>query len=272
MRIRSISRPAAVLALTLAGCGSSPVHSGDSAAHGASVQRYRIVSRYVHGSHAQVGVRPAGSAAAPPLLVFLHGRGAGAESNANGAFLAALSALGPRAPAVVFPDGGDHSYWHDRRGGEWAAYVMNEVIPQAVRRLHADRHRVAIGGVSMGGFGAFDLALHHSGRFCAVGGHSPAIWRQAGETAPGAFDDASDFARNDVIGLARRRRPAPAVMIDSGDGDPFVAGDRALASALGVAKRTWPGGHDADYWHAHYGDDLRFYTRALARCHTPLGS
>jgi endo-alpha-1,4-polygalactosaminidase (GH114 family) len=29
---------------------------------------------------------------------------------------------------------------------------------------------------------------------------------------------------------------------------------------------TWPGGHDGDYWDAHWRDYLRFYARALDRC------
>lgn len=266
MRIRPIATAAAALALALAGCGQSKVHSGDSAAHGAQVRRYWIDSHHVHRSLEQVAVLPADAPPHPPLLVFLHGRSDGAETNANGAFLGALAGLGARAPAVVFPDGGDHSYWHDRGEGAWGSYVMNEVIPAALRRLRADPRRVAIGGISMGGFGAFDLALHNPGRFCAVGGHSPAIWRQAGETAPGAFDDAADFGRHDVVALARAPRPAAALWLDSGDGDPFLSGDRALAASLGIAKRTWRGGHDSGYWHAHYGDYLRFYARALAHC------
>ena len=48
----------------------------------------------------------------------------------------------------------------------------------------------------MGGFGALDLALEHPGRFCAVGGHSAALWQRAGATAPGAFDNANDFNDN----------------------------------------------------------------------------
>jgi S-formylglutathione hydrolase FrmB len=180
--------------------------------------------------------------------------------------MAALRALDRRAPAVVFPDGGEGSYWHDRHDGDWAAYVTREVIPAALRRLRADPKRIAIGGASMGGFGAFDLALHHPHRFCAVGGHSPAIWTSAGATAPGAFDDAADFARNDVVAMARHGRPARHVWLDAGDADPFVPGDRALASALGIRLHTAPGGHDDKYWHAHYDDYLRFYARALELC------
>ena len=66
---------------------------------------------------------------------------------------AALARLGLRAPDVVFPDGGADSYWHNRRGGAWGSYVMKEVIGDAAKRLGADPKRVAIGGISMGGFG-----------------------------------------------------------------------------------------------------------------------
>jgi S-formylglutathione hydrolase FrmB len=262
MRLRVLL---ACVALGAAGCGHPPVHSGDGAAHGATVTRYSIDSRYTHGSRAQIAVRPA-DVDRPPLLVFLHGRGGGPETNVNDEFLSALRALGGRAPAVLFADGGDHSYFHDRRDGAWGRYITREAIPTALRRLGADPRRIAIGGISMGGFGAYDLALHHPGRFCAVGGHSPAIWATAAETAPGAFDDAGDFARNDVVAMARTRRPARHLWLDSGDSDPFVPGDRALASALGIRKRTWPGGHEGAYWRSHYDDYLRFYGAALARC------
>ncbi|MEK6250929.1 MAG: alpha/beta hydrolase-fold protein, partial [Actinomycetota bacterium] len=110
------------------------------------------------------------------------------------AMFVALSRLGPRAPIVAFPDGGDHSYWHNRADGDWGDYVVNEVVPQVARSVDANPRRVAIGGISMGGFGAYDLVLKHPGRYCAVGGHSPALWRTGGETGSRRFDDASDFA------------------------------------------------------------------------------
>lgn len=264
-------RPALVTCAAIlsgAGCGGGgDVRTGDPEAHGAVISRYELRSRNVGRSLAQITVRPGKLTGRPPLLVFLHGRGgAGPESNVNGPFLDALESLGPRAPAVVFPDGGDHSYWHDRDSGAWGRYLMEEVIPTAVRRLGADPRRVAVGGISMGGFGAFDLGLRHRSRFCAVGGHSPALWRSASETAPGAFDDAADFARHDVIARARARRLDVPVWLDAGQEDPFAAATRELARALGVGERTWPGGHDSDYWHAHYDDYLRFYSRALASC------
>jgi S-formylglutathione hydrolase FrmB len=210
-----------------------------------------------------------------PLLVFLHGRGrGGADSNLVDEMFAALARLGDRAPVVVFPDGGEHGYWHDRRGRAWGRYVWDGVIAAAHRRLPVDGRRVALGGISMGGFGALDLARLHRGHLCAVGAHSPALWERAADTAAGAFDDATDFARHDVIGVARRDPRAfggTRLWLDAGTADPFDPGDRAFVGALRaggvpIAVHHWPGGHEGSYWRAHWNAYLRFYASALARC------
>jgi len=243
---------------------------------GATVSHAELRSEAVAGrTLKQTYVAPAGGAAGRPLLVFLHGRGEdGADSNLSDELFTALRELGDRAPAIVFPDGGEASYWHDRDDGAWGRYVLREAIPAAVRRLRADPRRIAIGGISMGGFGAFDLARRAPGRFCAVGGHSPAIWQQAGDTAAGAFDDAEDFAAHDLIAAARADaapwRGIP-LWLDGGDADPFRAGGDAFAAALRaggaqVRRTTRPGEHEGDYWRAHMRDYLRFYARALERC------
>jgi S-formylglutathione hydrolase FrmB len=211
------------------------------------------------------------------LLVFLHGRG-GSDNSFLGhdAMFIALSRLGPRAPIVAFPDGGNHSYWHNRADGDWGDYVTREVIPRVARSVNANPRRAAIGGISMGGFGAYDLVLKHPGRFCAVGGHSPALWRTAGETAPGAFDNARDFARNNVVAAARKGSSAflrLPVWLDAGAADPFQSGDRAFISGLRSAgarltvHHSWPGGHNNGYWDKHWLAYFRFYTQALGNCH-----
>jgi len=242
---------------------------------GARVVRFSISGPLVHQTLPVAAVIPAGATARPrPLLVFLHGKGEDENSNLDDAMFAALARLGSRAPDVVFPYGGADSYWHDRADGAWGAYVVREVIPQALRRLHADPSRIAIGGISMGGFGALDIARLNRGRFCAVGGHSAALWVSGGESAAGAFDDAEDFARHDVIAAARAGDPYPgvAVWIDVGTDDPFRAADTTLAGALRadghpVQFHVWPGGHDQGYWQSHWNSYLGFYAAALANCH-----
>ncbi len=245
--------------------------------HGARVERLTIQSKAVGEPLPVSVVIPRGTPEGTgqrPLLVFLHGRGEDENTFLDNEMFAALAGLGDEAPIVAFPYGGDHSYWHDRADGAWGKYVTAEVIPQVADRFHADLRRVAIGGVSMGGFGAYDLARLHPARFCAVGGHSPALWQSAGETAPGAFDDAEDFAGHDVIAAARAQPEAfttQPIWIDAGEEDPFLPGDEAFASALRSAgapltEKTWPGGHDEDYWNSHWGAYLSFYADALSRC------
>jgi S-formylglutathione hydrolase FrmB len=250
----------------------------ERARHGASLDKFTIESRATERELDTQVVVPAngGSGRRRPLLVFLHGRGGGDLPRPSNQFFDALRDQGKRAPVVAFPSGGDHSYWHNRAGGGWGTYVVDEVIPEVVRRYHVDPGRVAIGGISMGGFGSLDIARLHPDRFCAVGAHSPAIWHSGGETAPGAFDDSADFERHDVL-QAAASSPAPylgiPVWVDAGDQDPFRhTGLDEFAQALradgaAISFHIWPGTHDGDYWRSHWGDYLRFYSRALARCH-----
>jgi S-formylglutathione hydrolase FrmB len=150
--------------------------------------------------------------------------------------------------------------------------VLREALPAAVSRLPVDGSRVAIGGISMGGFGAFDLG--HRRRFCAIGGHSPALWLSSGQTAPGAFDNARDFRRHSVYRYVKsHRHPYGSVplWIDRGDRDPFTSYDAAIVRALKargarLTSHVWPGAHTGSYWRRHIARYLRFYARALARC------
>jgi S-formylglutathione hydrolase FrmB len=278
----------ALVALLLTALGAVLVWHGRRAdavaprAHGATVERYRLSSRLLGRSLSEAAVVPAGGPR--PLLVLLHGRvgdsdattgPAGPDQVLSSALVQAVSHLGARAPVVVLLNGSGHSYFHDRRDGRWASMLLDEAIPDAARRFHTTPGRVAIGGVSMGGYGALHVAALRPNAFCAVGGHSAAIWEQAGESAPGAFDDAEDFARNDVFAAARAGRfDHLRVWLDGGSDDPFRAADADLASLLRsrgvqVTHAVWPGGHDSAYWNAHMPAYLRFYAEALARCRGP---
>jgi S-formylglutathione hydrolase FrmB len=245
--------------------------------HGARVEHINVQSQAVSRELGVSVVVPAKTKprGERPLLVFLHGRGGSDDTfTGNEAVYEGLARLGRRAPILAFPDGGDHSYWHDRREGKWGKYVMREVIPTVVERFGVDPRRVGIGGISMGGFGAYDLALLHPRRFCAVGGHSPALWFEAGETAPGAFDDAADFERNDVVGMVRSDPDAfdgMRVWNDYGDEDPFRVYDEGFvdylrADGADLSAHSSDGGHDGAYWNRHWAAYLRFYANALANC------
>jgi S-formylglutathione hydrolase FrmB len=246
-----------LIALVLvAGCG-------DPDAHGAQVERFKL--RAPGGERLeQIAITPAGAGERPPLLVFLHGRTDdtdGPDSTLSAPMLDELDRLGSRAPAVLLVNGGKASYFHDRADGGWGRYVLRSAIPAGLKRLGADPGRIAIGGISMGGFGALHLATKRT--FCAVGGHSPALWLTGGETPAGAFDDGDDFDAATPFG---RRLRAKSVWLDVGTEDPFRAATQELGRRVGARVRVWKGGHDGDYWDAHWRDYLRFYARELERC------
>ena len=137
---------------------------------GSSTSRWH--SRFLHRDLREIRVLPARHG--NWTLVLLHGRSSGPSSYLSQPFFDALHDLGRRAPVVLLLDGGDHSYWHNRAGGAWGSMVLDEAIPR--------RGQVAIGGISMGGYGA--LFLGAEGHFCAIGaqlhvwpgGHDSSYW------------------------------------------------------------------------------------------------
>ncbi|MBK5221178.1 MAG: hypothetical protein JJE35_15585 [Thermoleophilia bacterium] len=265
----------ACFALALCGCGSTAQRETlPSAAAGTTLSELTIESQAV-GAELDVSViAPEGGSTDKPLLVFLHGAGGSDQTFLeNEAVRHGLADLGDRAPVLAFPEG-EEGWWHDRGSGDWGRYVIREVIPAVNRRYGTDPHRVAIGGISMGGYGAYHLGLLHPRRFCAVGGHSAGLWPDPSDEFPGAFDDEADYERNDVLDAVREDPGAfgaTPVWNDYGDADWFVAGNEAFVAALragdaNLTSRVWPGGHDSAYWDHHWPAYLRFYANSLARC------
>jgi enterochelin esterase-like enzyme len=256
------------LAAGAAWIGLRDLRRGYESTRGATIVRFTLRSALTHRDLHEILVLPAGGGRERELLVFLHGRSSPPGSNLRQPLFDALHDLGRRAPVVLLADGGDHSYWHDRRDGSWGESMLRETIPAGLARSHADRRRVAIGGISMGGFGALDLARLAPATFCAVGAHSAALWFRGGDTPAGAFDDAPDFSRHDLLRLARTRTLYRVpVWIDVGRSDPFMNADTTLAAELRahgthVELTVHAGGHSG--WSGRMPEYLRFYAEACA--------
>jgi S-formylglutathione hydrolase FrmB len=247
--------------LAVCGCGSSK----PEVAPPPKVTNFALQSKLMGRPLYEVLVTPAEGGKGRPLLVFLHGYGAAPSDTLSPAFVMALRRLGDRAPVVLLPEG-DTGWWHDRDEGRWGTYVLREAIPAALRRSGADGKRVAIGGISMGGFGALDLGRIEPKRFCAVGGHSPAVLRR--DEFGFGFDNADDYARHDLLSLARKDSLYDArVWIDVGNRDDLRPAATELSHVLkragdDVSFHVWPGAHDGEYWDAHFAEYLRFYADA----------
>ncbi len=214
---------------------------------------------------------PPGSAedARLPVAVALHGKGGSHRSSFGDElgldrFLALAVSQGVPPFVIAAVDGGD-TYWHRRADGtDSGAMVIDELVPLLAAR-GLDTSRLGLIGWSMGGYGCLHLASGAGAEavraVCAV---SAALWTSPGDSAPGAFDDADDYAAHDVF--ARRsaivERP---LRVDCGAGDPFVRANRTFVDGLPVPSdgSFEPGGHDLGYWHRVAPAQLAFLGRHL---------
>jgi S-formylglutathione hydrolase FrmB len=212
-----------------------------------------------------------------PVLYLLHGRG----SNRTQWFMSGFTDVadqgildGTVAPMlIVFPEGA-FGYWtnHANNGPRWGDYVAKDLVAhvdatyRTVRRPSAR----AIGGISMGAWGALHHAFSAPDVYGVVGAHSPALRPDDGTLA--FLGRGAEFSGKDPLSLARTL-PANSrlrIRIDTGQDDPWVARATLLHNTLterGIAHawQVTPGGHNWDYWHALLEEYLRFYTRALTR-------
>jgi S-formylglutathione hydrolase FrmB len=286
--IRRLVALGCVLLVVVIGVGASYAHrhggasgaiaDATSRVRGQRVEHTTFHSRLLKRDLEQVVALPKGFSTSQhrPLLVFLHGRKSHPSSPGNRHVTEALAGLGddPNAPVVLFANGGTHSYFHDRRDGKWGSYVTTELVPDVIHRYHLDASRVAYAGISMGGYGALELTRESRHRACAVVGIAPALWARGGDSAPGAYDDAADFAAHDVLGAVRADTDAlhgTPVWLAGGDQDPFHAGTDAMAAALrggssSVVRRRGAGGHDGGYWNSQFAPMMRWVAARFATC------
>ena len=212
---------------------------------------------------------PPGAATDLPVTLVLHGRGDDHSgvfvSHAWGRYLTAAVAGGLPPFAIAAADGGDHGYWHRRSDGDDAQEMLvSEFIPMlAARGLQTKT--IGLAGWSMGGYGAILLAERLGSAKCAVlAVDSPALWTSAGDTAPGAFDNAADYARNDVFSQRPRLGGIP-VRIAIGTSDPFYAATKSFVAGMNPPPVTdfSPGGHDLAFWRHSAPHQIAFLGRHL---------
>ncbi len=174
---------------------------------------------------------------------------------------------------IVFPQG-DTGYWTDNAGNgpRWGEYIWKDVVNHidAVYRTIRTAQARAVGGVSMGGWGALSLTFQHPEVFNSAGAHSASLRSDDGSQP--ILGVGQEFRRNDPVALARTAAGLNKlqIWIDITEQDIWLARNNELHNAL--AQRGVPhiwqvnqGVHDYTYWMAHTLDYLRFYSKALAR-------
>ncbi len=219
----------------------------------------------------------AGSSARYPVIYLLHGlsgrydewNGYGIDEVASG-----LEHDGKLGGVILVAPQGGLGYWMDQEGAgatPWATYVARDMVQHIddTYRTVATPAGRAIGGLSMGGHGAVQIALNFPDVFTIAGAHSPSI--RSRESSPAFFGTGGAFERRDPISLAKSVDVTKQQFwIDAGQDDSWRSGAEALRDALlergrSVEFHVFDGGHDGWYWGDHLWEYLPFYASAFAR-------
>lgn len=160
---------------------------------------------------------------------------------------------------------------HVDAGAAWGTYVAEDLVAEidAHFRTIARPEARALGGNSMGGHGAIQLAMNFPQRFSVVGIHSPTL--RSRDAAPAYFGDLEYFEAHDPASqLQRHPETARAIRIwmDVGDQDPWLPvviqlHEQLLDLGVAHAFHVLPGAHEDDYWTQNVAAYLEFYSRAL---------
>ncbi len=181
---------------------------------------------------------------------------------------------------VVMPDGGRGWYTNAKEGYAYEDDLIKDVVGLVDRTfpVKAERAGRAIGGLSMGGYGAVKLGLKHHAMFASVNSHSGAVGflrdperaqqlspefrRIFGETSSGGPEDPFAIVEGLDHGVL------PAMRLDCGTSDFLLDQNRAFHAHLEKMNvpheyEEFPGGHDWAYWDEHVREALAFHARNL---------
>ena len=218
---------------------------------------------------------PVASSGPFPVLYLLHGLSDDHTAWVRHTALERYAAAYPFL--IVMPDGG-RGYSTDAPQGEaHETALVRDCIGFIDRTYPTIPRRAgrAIGGLSMGGYGALKLALRHPGLFCSATSHSCSralTWTHAPDT------DEDKFTR--VFGRDCRGGPSDlfaavesvnvhlvsALRLDCGTEDALLEGNRRFHRHLQAHRvphdyEEYHGGHTWEYWDRRIQEALDFHHR-----------
>jgi putative tributyrin esterase len=220
----------------------------------------------------QIGMGGTTSTEPPPVLYLLHGMSDDDtvwERRTSIERYAAELGLAVVMPAV------QRSYYTDEALGLPFWTFLSEELPQLLERtfrFSTAREDTFVAGLSMGGYGAFKLALRHPDRFAAAASlsgaldvASPALWtlRHTSDGKRIWGDEPVADTHNDLLHLMNVATPSalPALYATCGTEDFLVEHTRrieAIARDRGIALTVdyRPGTHEWSFWDASIHDVL----------------
>lgn len=213
-----------------------------------------------------------------PVIYLLHGFGGNYASWLRDAPQLKQKANEMQA-LLVLPDGGRGSWYFDspvNPSVKYESFIVNELVPfidANYTTIHSRTFR-AITGLSMGGHGAFYLALRHKDIFGAAGSICggvdfrpfPANWDLSKVLGP--IDQYADnWNKNTVVNMVDSLKSGELQLIfDCGVDDFFLNVNRALHQKLGDQKVAHdyierPGAHNSAYWRNSIDYQLVFFKK-----------
>jgi len=233
-----------------------------------------------------------------PVLYFLHGLGDNEQTLFKTGGWTLIEDLRASQKIgnflIVAPEGRNSFYINSADGKDrYSDFFLREFMPFIEKnyRVKAGREGRAIGGISMGGFGALRLAFAYPRMFSSVSAQSAAlildspanINAAAHSGSPvvraltGVFGNPIDVAHwqaNNPFVLARKNRASLktlAIYFNCGQSDDygFEKGAAALDKQLteeGIPHeyRPYPGDHSLTYFLSHLGETMEFHSRTFA--------
>jgi len=167
--------------------------------------------------------------------------------------------------AVVMPEVRRSFYADEALGEKYWTYIAEE-LPQLLARtfrISTARQDTFVAGLSMGGFGAFKLALNHPERFAAAASLSGAVdllsmnLSLRDGSLPQRIWGEADLrgTADDLLGLLRTQDPTalPRLFLDCGTEDQLIEQNRRFIAAadergVDLVSRLRPGDHDWGFW------------------------
>ena len=155
--------------------------------------------------------------------------------------------------------------------GRYEDYIARDLVDHidSTYPVLRDRRARAITGLSMGGFGAMNLALHHPELFCSVASHSGLFFHAFEEETSGLTPE--HRRANSPYYLVGEHPEAVAqlrIYFDCGRDDFLYSQNEAFdqrLTELGVPHvyHRFSGGHSWEYWTEHLVDSLLFHSESF---------
>ena len=166
----------------------------------------------------------------------------------------------------LWGDGSGYVAHHNQNFEEWIGIELPEVIRQVFEEI-TEQSNFYIGGLSMGGFGAFRIGIKYSGTCKGISAHSSII--HIDHMSKFVEEDWSFWKDQHQLGsvqqmVLRHKNSLPPIRFDCGKSDLLINPNRELhqfflSQAIPHIYEEFEGDHEWPYWQKHVGRSFDFF-------------